>query len=153
MITSSMCPINCFKQVFNCIADIKISILVAKKNTLKAAETKKIFVHILPWTQIRSHQFDVATLLKKNTWRSLRFWVIQTRQICKISPFPWVTNLMESMNKWPTTLSKLILTSDIANNILDHPQIRQKRKQRKHYKYEYKIASEKKVTKIENGTT
>ena len=35
----------------------------------------------------------------------------------------------------------------MANNILDHPQIRQKRKQRKH-KYEYKIASEKKVTKI-----
>ena len=35
----------------------------------------------------------------------------------------------------------------MGNSILDHPQIRQKRKQRKH-KYEYKIASEKKVTKI-----
>ena len=23
------------------------------------------FVHILPWTQIHSHQFDAATLLKK----------------------------------------------------------------------------------------
>ena len=55
---------------------------------------------------------------------------------------------MESMNKRPTTLSKLISTNEMANNILDHPQIRQKRRQRKH-KYEYKIASEKKVTKIE----
>ena len=54
---------------------------------------------------------------------------------------------MESMNKRPTTLSKLISTNEMANNILDHPQIRQKRRQRKH-KYEYKIASEKKVTKI-----
>ena len=55
---------------------------------------------------------------------------------------------MESMNKRPTTLSKLISTNEMTNNILDHPQIRQKRRQRKH-KYEYKIASEKKVTKIE----
>ena len=54
---------------------------------------------------------------------------------------------MESMNKRPATLSKLISTNEMANNILDHPQIRQKRRQRKH-KYEYKIASEKKVTKI-----
>ena len=37
----------------------------------------------------------------------------------------------------------------MANNILDHPQTRQKRKQRKHYKYEYKIAIEKKMIKIE----
>ena len=35
----------------------------------------------------------------------------------------------------------------MANNILDHPQTRQKRKQRKHYKYEYKIAIEKKNDK------
>ena len=37
----------------------------------------------------------------------------------------------------------------MANNILDHPQIRQKTKQRKHYKYEYKIVIEKKMTKKE----
>ena len=35
----------------------------------------------------------------------------------------------------------------MANNILDHPQTRQKKKQRKHYKYEYKIAIEKKNDK------
>ena len=34
----------------------------------------------------------------------------------------------------------------MANNILEHPQIRQKRKQRKH-KYEYKIAIQKKNDK------
>ena len=37
----------------------------------------------------------------------------------------------------------------MANNILDHPQIRQKRKQRKHCKYECKIVIEKTMTKIE----
>ena len=31
----------------------------------------------------------------------------------------------------------------MAENILDHPQIRQKRKQKKHYENEYKIAIEK----------
>ena len=61
---------NCFKQAFSCIANIFI--LTAKKNTLKATETEIFFVHNLPLTQIHSHQFDAATLLKINLWRSLR---------------------------------------------------------------------------------
>ena len=56
---------NYFKQDFNCIADIRILILVAKKNTLKATESEMFFVHISLWSQIHSHQFDSATLLKK----------------------------------------------------------------------------------------
>ena len=80
------------------------SILFVKKNTLKATETEMFFVHILPWTQIHSHQFDAATRLKKY-W----FQAIWTGQICKISPLginhgrtSWVVKLMESMNKWLT---------------------------------------------------
>ena len=108
---------NFFKQGFNCIADIKILILVANKNTLKATETGKFFMYILPRTQIHSHQFDAVALPKKNVWRSLRwqFRAIWTGQICKIYPLDanhvgasWVSKLVESMNKWPTTLSKLI---------------------------------------------
>ena len=64
--TNSACALfNCFKQGFNCIADIKILILAAK-NTLKATETEMFFVPILPWTQIHSYQFDAARLLIKN---------------------------------------------------------------------------------------
>ena len=55
-----------FKQVFNRIVDIKILILVAKKNTIKATETVKCFL----WTfyhgpRFTIHQFNAATLLKK----------------------------------------------------------------------------------------
>ena len=57
---------NCFKQGFNCIADIKMLILVAKKNTLKATETEKQFLcTFYHESRFTSHQFDAAMLLKK----------------------------------------------------------------------------------------
>ena len=40
----------------------------------------------------------------------------------------------------------------MTDNILDHLQIRQKRKQRKHYKHEYKIAIKKNDKNKKNGT-
>ena len=65
--TNSTCALfSCFKQGFNCIIGIKILILAAKKNTLKATETEIFLVHILPWSQIRSHQFDAVKLLREN---------------------------------------------------------------------------------------
>ena len=42
-----------------------------------------------------------------------------------------------------TAIRKYLMT----NNVLDYPQIRQKRKQRNHYKCQYKIAIEKKNVK------
>ena len=74
---------NCSKQAFKCIVDIKILILVAKKNNLKPTETEMFFVHILPWTQI--HQSPVwcsDTSLKKYLKES-EIW---TGQNFKISP-------------------------------------------------------------------
>ena len=59
MITSIMYPIQLFQkfQGFNCIADIKILVFAIKKNTQKGIRD--------PWTQIHSHQFDAAKLVKK----------------------------------------------------------------------------------------
>ena len=61
-----MALFNRFKQGFNCIGDIKILILVAKKNILKATEAVKCFLctfYLEP--RFTSHQFHAATLLKK----------------------------------------------------------------------------------------
>ena len=113
-----MALFNCFKKGFNCIADMKTLILVSKKNNLKATETVKYFsCTFYHEPKFTSHQFDAATLLKINIWRSFRwqFRAIWKGQIYKFCPLganhgsaSWVTELMESMNKWPATLSKLI---------------------------------------------
>ena len=58
---------NCFKKGFNCIAYMKVLILVSKKNTLKATETVKYFsCTFYHEPRFSSHQFDAATLLKIN---------------------------------------------------------------------------------------
>ena len=112
---------NCFKQVFNCITDLKILILVAKKNTLKATETVKSFFSCTFYhgPRFTSHQFDAATLLKKKSFRESEIAISSDLNRSSLQNFSanlvgasWVIKLMESMIKWPTTLSKLISTTD-----------------------------------------
>ena len=118
MITSNMCPIQLFQTSFQLHCRHKHSNSCSKEEHLKDnRDCEMFFRHILPWNQIHSHQFDAATLLKINLWRSLRqrFPAIRTGPIFKIHPLganhggaSWITKLMESLNKWLTTLSKLI---------------------------------------------
>ena len=94
---------NCFKQGFNCIADIKISILAAKKNTLKATRTEMFFVHILPWSQIHSHQFDASVLLKKmfeGVWDSDFEWSEQVKFVKFLRSAPTMVAPRGSLNSW-----------------------------------------------------
>ena len=121
MITSSMSPIQLLQTRFHLHWRHKHFNSCCKEEHCKGnRDCAMFFVHILPWTQIHSHQFDTAKLLKINFWRSLRwqFPTIWTRQIFKISLLTsnhdgplWVTKLMESLTEWPTTLSKLISTT------------------------------------------
>ena len=112
---------SCFKQGFNCIAHIKILIIVAKKNTFKTTETMKFFSCIFyHGPRFTSYQFDAVALLLLRSLRQ-RFWATWTGPIWKISPHhanhggaSWVTKLMQSMNKWPTALPKLRSATEIC---------------------------------------
>ena len=60
--------------------------------------------------------------------------IIKLNQHCHTEAHKPLKNAILKSAK--TTIRKY----QLADNILDHSQIRQKRKQRKHYKHEYKIA-------------
>ena len=66
------------------------------------------FVHILPWTQSLMQRHYFKKCLKESV-------ILSDLNRSNL----WITKLMESMNKWPTTLSKLILTTSKLFQVSD----------------------------------
>ena len=120
IITSSMCPIQLFQTRFQLYCRQQHFNSFDKEEHLKGNRVWNVFlVHFSMDPDSQSPVWCSETTLK-NVWRSLRlrFRAIWAAQICKVSPLGtnhggtlWVTKLMESMNKWPTTLSKFISTT------------------------------------------
>ena len=113
-----MTVFNCFKEVFNCVADIKNLIFVAKKNTLKATEAVKHFLcTCYHGPRFTNHQFDAVTLLKKifeGVWDSSfeQSEQVKFAKFLHLAPTLWTIKLMQWIIKWPTTWSKLISTAE-----------------------------------------
>ena len=117
MITSSICPIQLFQTRFQLHCRHRNFNSCCKEEYLNGNRYWNVFcAHFTIDPDPQSPVWCSDTNLKM--FEGVRFRAIWTSQICKIyllgtnhGGTSWVTKLMESMNQWPTTLSKFISTT------------------------------------------
>ena len=116
MTTSSMCPIQLFQTRFQLHCRHKKFNSCCKEEHLKGNRD---------WFTVTSlMQLHYFKKMFEGVWDSNFEWSEQVKFakfLCSVSTggTSWVTKLMESMNKWPTTLSNLISTTGLnLHNLL-----------------------------------
>ena len=134
------------KHIAEVIIDEKQDFVLTGK---KSIDHNTTFLKIAAEPKVpNKEKIRIWKINEKTNWRTYESVIkeelknIRLNQHCPTEAHRLLKNTTLKIAK--TTIGKY----QMADNILHHPQIRKKRKQRKHYKHEYKIAI-KKITKIE----